>query len=618
MLAEFLPVPVPCCTGATASQPPPPMRGRGVVRRRVSAVLAAALVASLVVLVHDAPRPAAAQETPVSPPVVDVELVALGHVTDTVRTYLDRPLDVTVLTHEGKRFAAVVSDAQGPHLLDITDPRNIDPLNLANTRDANIDYGINNINSASGAVAINNYRDSDGRPHFIVGWGGSGAIQAMKIRQSTDTLHENADASQVGRLMRANFAVSQLVNDAFQNINDMFIYSIGAKQYAVTVSGARKNLVIADVTDPNDLSSAIVGSIVDNDSTVLNNPDGVAYYKRGDKHYAVVTSTGTPQGIQIVDVSDPANPTAADSPSDNGELLLRDSSGVDVWTVRGRSYAAVVTRRDDGLQIVDVTDPDNIFAAGQLKNNSKVLLNHPRNMKVMAIEDRFYAAVAADETEDGVSLIDVTDPYRPFGAATISDGQNGASELDGANGIDTFSADGRHFIVVTAREDHGVQILEVKTRPNTGVLDPAFGHGGVTSAAFGASESEVFDVVEQRDGKVVAVGYAAGNYKECDNTPSSTKDFALVRYNVDGSLDASFGVGGRVLTNFTVPGSHCGLDDEARAVALQSDNKIVVAGYAAVPNRGREFVVGALQLRRVVGHWFRDGLCRQQAGVRDP
>ena len=120
------------------------------------------------------------------------------------------------------------------------------------------------------------------------------------------------------------------------------------------------------------------------------------------------------------------------------------------------------------------------------------------------------------------------------------------------------------------------------TTTDPGYLDDTFGIHGKVTTAFNPAASEIHDVVEQPDGKIVAVGYAHNG---------SNKDFALARYNPDGSLDGSFGTGGRVLTNFTVPGSHNGLDDEARAVALQSDNKIVVAGYARNPNLGNEFVV---------------------------
>ncbi len=108
------------------------------------------------------------------------------------------------------------------------------------------------------------------------------------------------------------------------------------------------------------------------------------------------------------------------------------------------------------------------------------------------------------------------------------------------------------------------------TLPGPGDLDDTFGIGGKLTTAFNPAASEIHDVVEQPDGKIVAVGYAQNG---------SSRDFALARYNPDGSLDGTFGTGGRVLTDFNSN------NDEARSVALQSDGKIVVGGYSFQSNR---------------------------------
>jgi uncharacterized delta-60 repeat protein len=91
-----------------------------------------------------------------------------------------------------------------------------------------------------------------------------------------------------------------------------------------------------------------------------------------------------------------------------------------------------------------------------------------------------------------------------------------------------------------------------------GTLDPTFGTGGTVLTSFGPPLSAAADVVVQPDGKIVAVG-VAGN------------DFAVARYNANGTLDAGFGAGGLVTTDF-------GGGDQANGVALQPDGKIVVVG----------------------------------------
>ncbi|MEO8042172.1 MAG: delta-60 repeat domain-containing protein, partial [Acidobacteriota bacterium] len=100
-----------------------------------------------------------------------------------------------------------------------------------------------------------------------------------------------------------------------------------------------------------------------------------------------------------------------------------------------------------------------------------------------------------------------------------------------------------------------------------GVLDPSFGDGGEVLTSFGGYIDEAKDVAIQADGKIVATGRNRNNL----NYPYDTK-FALARYNTNGSLDTSFGTGGKVVTPF---GSN---SLGAYDVAVQSDGKIVAAG----------------------------------------
>lgn len=86
-----------------------------------------------------------------------------------------------------------------------------------------------------------------------------------------------------------------------------------------------------------------------------------------------------------------------------------------------------------------------------------------------------------------------------------------------------------------------------------------------TSAGRG---DQAHDAALLPDGGIVAVG-------ETDAPGIQKQDFALARYNPDGTLDTSFGNGGIVRTDFGALS-----DDDARALAIQPDGKIVVAGTA--------------------------------------
>jgi uncharacterized delta-60 repeat protein len=102
-----------------------------------------------------------------------------------------------------------------------------------------------------------------------------------------------------------------------------------------------------------------------------------------------------------------------------------------------------------------------------------------------------------------------------------------------------------------------------------GDLDPSFGSGGRVYTDFGGDD-RAFALSLQPDGKIVVAGTSSVHGS------GTGGNFALARYNVDGSLDATFGTGGKVITDFINNGS-----DEAHVLALQPDGKIVAAGHVA-------------------------------------
>src|ERR1700736_5985982 len=110
--------------------------------------------------------------------------------------------------------------------------------------------------------------------------------------------------------------------------------------------------------------------------------------------------------------------------------------------------------------------------------------------------------------------------------------------------------------------------------PN-GQLDRAFGASGIASTGFAFNGDSGTAVAVQPDGKIIWVG-SQGNPAF---TPGGTFEFAVARFNPNGTLDASFGSGGRVGTEFFAPPLQ-GAQEFADAVLVQSDGKILVAGSA--------------------------------------
>lgn len=166
-------------------------------------------------------------------------------------------------------------------------------------------------------------------------------------------------------------------------------------------------------------------------------------------------------------------------------------------------------------------------------------------------------AIARYNTDGG---LDIT--FDADGKLTTAFG----SSDDAANSV-VIQTDGK--IIVAGYSRIGSHNVFAIARYNTdGSLDNTFdGDGKVTTAFAGSIGNIINSIVLQTDGKIVVAG---------SNHNGSTLDFALARYNTDGSLDNTFDGDGKLTTAI---GSS---DDIAYSIALQTDGKIVVAGNSDI------------------------------------
>ena len=158
--------------------------------------------------------------------------------------------------------------------------------------------------------------------------------------------------------------------------------------------------------------------------------------------------------------------------------------------------------------------------------------------------------------------------YFANGALDGSFGRGGTMTTDVAGGSDIAHAvlvqpDG--FIVVAGTTQLGLgganAFVLVRYRPN-GDLDEEFGDGGVVVTSFGPFD-EARAILREDDGRLVAAG---------STFTGEAFELAIARYHADGSLDESFGDGGRVTTPLGA----------GRALARQSDGRYVVAGATEI------------------------------------
>jgi uncharacterized delta-60 repeat protein len=162
--------------------------------------------------------------------------------------------------------------------------------------------------------------------------------------------------------------------------------------------------------------------------------------------------------------------------------------------------------------------------------------------------------------------------YNPDGSLDSSFGNGGKAFADFTNQSDraytvTIQSDGKILIAGITYNGNQTDAALVRYNSN-GSLDTTFGNAGQVSTNFEGKSEWIKSVAVQPDGKIIVGGYLTQN-----DTYLNT-DFILIRYNSDGSLDNSFGNGGRVLTAMSDG------QDAITSILIQPDGKIVVAGNA--------------------------------------
>ncbi len=310
----------------------------------------------------------------------------------------------------------------------------------------------------------------------------------------------------------------------------------------------------------------------------------------------------------------------------NGKVITNVSSGNDqIWcidlqtdgkiVVGGESYNGptadfVLARYDtsgvldsgfgnNGIQITSVTSGDDyansvkvipsgkIYIAGTFAlarynssgildtsfNSTGIVLSLSQNMilesMVLQADERIIVAGYVNGTDFAVARYDSTgildSSFNGNGIVLTDMGSNLESiiscevQLDGkivVGGGTDFTGTGQNWEFALARYN------------SDGILDSSFNSNGKVITAIGPNRDIINEIKIQSDGKIVAAGYSG----------EPNINFALVRYNANGSLDNTFGNGGIVITDFA------GDWDIIDGLAIQSDGKLVTCGGSHIGN----------------------------------
>jgi uncharacterized delta-60 repeat protein len=211
--------------------------------------------------------------------------------------------------------------------------------------------------------------------------------------------------------------------------------------------------------------------------------------------------------------------------------------------------------------------------------NGIVRFDYGRNLKDLFTDVEVQGdgkIVAFGKVEESTNVFDmVVARFETNGSLDTSFDTNGLVTLDlggsDAGGRGAIQSDGK-YLIAGSSDANGSSDFAVARFEATGSLDSSFGTNGVVVTDLGSSSNDYSGtLVVQPDGKIVAAGVS---------NAEGSNDVALVRYLADGSVDASFGSGGTVLSDIGTNSS-----DVVQSVLLRSDGMIVVSGYTGAPGQ---------------------------------
>ena len=330
------------------------------------------------------------------------------------------------------------------------------------------------------------------------------------------------------------------------------VVEVGGHHYALIGSsggGLNPNgLTIINITDPASMS--YVSNVTRSESGSLHEVRSVTSAQVDGRHYALL---GTYADITIIDITEPASPSTVVILDEAAPTLFKADLrlGRDTVTTGGRHYVPVTTIQTGWFSMLDITDPANpaFGRAGGLPTFDE--LDNPNDIDVIEIGGIHYALVAAIK-DDGVQIINMSDPSYPVPVAGLTDGEGGFDVLGFSSSIAAAKIGEGYYALVAATEDNGIQIIDItdpaNPSPKSAVTNATAGFGamedpahievtkiGSAHYALVSDYSSVFHVINVTDPGSPA--YVAGLTDDEDGLNLDTpEDFALA--NIDGTTYA--------------------------------------------------------------------------------
>ena len=212
--------------------------------------------------------------------------------------------------------------------------------------------------------------------------------------------------------------------------------SIDGSTYAISAHSS--GVLITNVNNP--ASPSFVAYVTDGQDgfTTLNSVQFIATTTIGSSTYALAASYFD-HGVQIIDITNPYAPTPVSAVTDGQDnfTTLSFAFSIATTTIGSSTYALVASSGDSGVQIINITTPSSPTPASAVTDGSNYTeLSGAQHITTTTIGSSTYALVAST-ADNGVQIINITNPYKPTPASAITDAQGNFTTLYAAQSIAT-------------------------------------------------------------------------------------------------------------------------------------------------------------------------------------
>lgn len=223
-------------------------------------------------------------------------------------------------------------------------------------------------------------------------------------------------------------------SDAFiihKRSSDVLFHTIGGTKYLLQTGQQHGHLVIFGISNLN--SPNVVGSVFDQQAQkaiagsirapLMAGAVGVEVVTINNKLYAAVIGAFNHDGLQMLDITDPANIIVS---GNSGQRLhtgqtWSEASGVDIIKFDNKVYAVVTDRYRDSLTMIDITDPSSPSIVGGVVNGQRgANLNGVRDVSTITINNTPYAVTVSSSSPARLQIIDLSNATHPVGIASLN------------------------------------------------------------------------------------------------------------------------------------------------------------------------------------------------------